>query len=223
MFEAWGRILFRRRRLVLVIAALGVVAAAIWGTGGADNLAKSADNLANSADMILAKSADRPEMILAKSADMSALYGGQPWQRARTKPRSEAVSTGSVPLENMQVENRPDSGGDQRKNLAPKGRGVSNPQLQEPKADDLEQELPVAVMAGGYLQPRRGISVARIRGDPPCFDIQRDHELAKRAGGPAPRRETAAVATAFGKPRFLTASVLRAVGGRREPVSECRA
>jgi trehalose monomycolate/heme transporter len=33
MFEAWGRILFRRRRLVLVIAAVGIVAAAIWGTG----------------------------------------------------------------------------------------------------------------------------------------------------------------------------------------------
>jgi trehalose monomycolate/heme transporter len=33
MFETWGRILFRRRRLVLVIAAVGVVAAAIWGTG----------------------------------------------------------------------------------------------------------------------------------------------------------------------------------------------
>jgi trehalose monomycolate/heme transporter len=33
MFEAWGRILCRRRRLVLVIAAVGIVAAAIWGTG----------------------------------------------------------------------------------------------------------------------------------------------------------------------------------------------
>jgi RND superfamily putative drug exporter len=33
MFEAWGRILFRRRRLVLVIAAVGIVAAAVWGTG----------------------------------------------------------------------------------------------------------------------------------------------------------------------------------------------
>jgi RND superfamily putative drug exporter len=33
MFESWGRILFRRRRLVLVIAAVGIVAAAIWGTG----------------------------------------------------------------------------------------------------------------------------------------------------------------------------------------------
>jgi trehalose monomycolate/heme transporter len=33
MFEAWGRILFRRRRSVLLIAAVGVVAAALWGTG----------------------------------------------------------------------------------------------------------------------------------------------------------------------------------------------
>jgi len=33
MFEAWGRIIFRRRRLVLIIALLGVVAAAVWGTG----------------------------------------------------------------------------------------------------------------------------------------------------------------------------------------------
>jgi trehalose monomycolate/heme transporter len=33
MFEAWGRFVFRRRRLVLVIAALAVVGAAVWGTG----------------------------------------------------------------------------------------------------------------------------------------------------------------------------------------------
>jgi trehalose monomycolate/heme transporter len=33
MFEDWGRMLFRRRRLVLVIAAFGIAAAAIWGTG----------------------------------------------------------------------------------------------------------------------------------------------------------------------------------------------
>ena len=33
MFEAWGRIVFRRRRLVLVIAAFAVVGAAVWGTG----------------------------------------------------------------------------------------------------------------------------------------------------------------------------------------------
>jgi RND superfamily putative drug exporter len=33
MFEAWGRILYRRRRLTLVIALVGIVAAAVWGTG----------------------------------------------------------------------------------------------------------------------------------------------------------------------------------------------
>jgi trehalose monomycolate/heme transporter len=33
MFEAWGRIIFNRRRLVLAVAAAAVVCAAIWGTG----------------------------------------------------------------------------------------------------------------------------------------------------------------------------------------------
>jgi len=33
MFEAWGRIIFRRRRPVLITALLGVVGAAVWGTG----------------------------------------------------------------------------------------------------------------------------------------------------------------------------------------------
>ena len=33
MFETWGRIVYRRRWLVLAIAAVGMVAAAVWGTG----------------------------------------------------------------------------------------------------------------------------------------------------------------------------------------------
>jgi trehalose monomycolate/heme transporter len=33
MFETWGHFVFRRRRLVLVIAALAIVGAAVWGTG----------------------------------------------------------------------------------------------------------------------------------------------------------------------------------------------
>ena len=33
MFEAWGRILFRNRRLVLALTGLGVIVAAVWGTG----------------------------------------------------------------------------------------------------------------------------------------------------------------------------------------------
>ena len=33
MFEAWGRFVYRRRRLVLLVAALVVAGAAVWGTG----------------------------------------------------------------------------------------------------------------------------------------------------------------------------------------------
>ncbi|MGP7997204.1 MAG: MMPL family transporter [Streptosporangiaceae bacterium] len=33
MFESWGRLMYARRRLVLALAALVVVAAAVWGTG----------------------------------------------------------------------------------------------------------------------------------------------------------------------------------------------
>ncbi len=33
MFEAWGRAVYRRRRLTLVIALLGVIFAGVWGTG----------------------------------------------------------------------------------------------------------------------------------------------------------------------------------------------
>src|SRR5215468_10126067 len=33
MFEAWGRFVYRRRRLVLLVAAMVVAGAAVWGTG----------------------------------------------------------------------------------------------------------------------------------------------------------------------------------------------
>jgi trehalose monomycolate/heme transporter len=33
VFEAWGRLLFRRRRLVLLASVIAVVGAAVWGTG----------------------------------------------------------------------------------------------------------------------------------------------------------------------------------------------
>src|ERR1700760_4231706 len=33
MFEAWGRVIYRRRRLTLVIAAIAVIFAGVWGTG----------------------------------------------------------------------------------------------------------------------------------------------------------------------------------------------
>jgi trehalose monomycolate/heme transporter len=33
MFESWGKIIFRRRRLVLVVALIAIAAGAVWGTG----------------------------------------------------------------------------------------------------------------------------------------------------------------------------------------------
>src|SRR5437016_9753576 len=33
MFDSWGRLVYARRRLVLALATLVVVAAAVWGTG----------------------------------------------------------------------------------------------------------------------------------------------------------------------------------------------
>ncbi|HUZ35623.1 MAG TPA: MMPL family transporter [Streptosporangiaceae bacterium] len=33
MFEAWGRVMYRRRRLVLLVAAVAMAAGAVWGTG----------------------------------------------------------------------------------------------------------------------------------------------------------------------------------------------
>src|SRR5258708_21616253 len=33
MFETWGRVVYRRRWLVLAIAAVAMAAAAVWGTG----------------------------------------------------------------------------------------------------------------------------------------------------------------------------------------------
>ena len=33
MFESWGRVVYARRRLVLILAAIVVVASAVWGTG----------------------------------------------------------------------------------------------------------------------------------------------------------------------------------------------
>ena len=41
MFETWGRIIYQRRRLVLVLAAIGIVFAAVWGTGVFGKLQKA--------------------------------------------------------------------------------------------------------------------------------------------------------------------------------------
>ena len=43
MFEAWGRILSRRRRLTLVVTLVLVAFAAVWGTGVFGQLSAGSD------------------------------------------------------------------------------------------------------------------------------------------------------------------------------------
>src|ERR1700729_971942 len=43
MFEAWGRILYRRRRLTLVVTLVLVAFAAVWGTGVFGQLSSGSD------------------------------------------------------------------------------------------------------------------------------------------------------------------------------------
>ena len=43
MFEAWGRILYRRRRLTLIVTLVLVAFAAVWGTGVFGKLSSGQD------------------------------------------------------------------------------------------------------------------------------------------------------------------------------------
>src|SRR6266704_2449794 len=52
MFESWGRIIYRRRRLVLVLTLIVVAFAGVWGTGGfnaPDSQSQHASDLASAA------------------------------------------------------------------------------------------------------------------------------------------------------------------------------
>jgi trehalose monomycolate/heme transporter len=79
MFEAWGRALFRRRRLTLAITLLFVVFAGIWGTGVFSKLS-SGDNFtppsspsqreANAADQVFGRN-DADVVVLYRSAPMT--------------------------------------------------------------------------------------------------------------------------------------------------------
>jgi uncharacterized membrane protein YdfJ with MMPL/SSD domain len=79
MFEAWGRALFRRRRLTLVITLLFVVFAGIWGTGVFSKLS-SGDNFtppsspsqreANAADQVFGRN-DADVVVLYRSTTMT--------------------------------------------------------------------------------------------------------------------------------------------------------
>ncbi|HUD76991.1 MAG TPA: MMPL family transporter [Streptosporangiaceae bacterium] len=79
MFEAWGRALYRRRRLTLGITLVLVAVAAVWGTGvfgklsSGDNFtppASQSQREANQADQVFGRN-DADVVVLYRSATMS--------------------------------------------------------------------------------------------------------------------------------------------------------
>jgi trehalose monomycolate/heme transporter len=106
MFEAWGRIIFNRRRLVLVVAGVAVVCAAIWGTGVFGKL-QSAGGFAPPASQSQ-QEANRAAAVFGRDAgDVVLLYSSatetvrSPAYRAAVAssltrlPRSRVVSASS--------------------------------------------------------------------------------------------------------------------------------
>jgi trehalose monomycolate/heme transporter len=78
MFEAWGRLLFRRRRLVLAVTLVFVAVAAAWGTGvfgklsSGDNFtppASQSQREANQADQVFGRN-EADVVVLYRSASM---------------------------------------------------------------------------------------------------------------------------------------------------------
>jgi len=73
MFEAWGRVLYRRRRLTLGISLLLVVFAAVWGTGVFGKLSSGNDFTPPASQS--QREADRASQVFGRSdADVVVLY-----------------------------------------------------------------------------------------------------------------------------------------------------
>jgi uncharacterized membrane protein YdfJ with MMPL/SSD domain len=93
MFEAWGRFIFRRRRLVLLIAGLAVIAAAVWGTGVFGRL-QSAGGFAPPASQSQ-READLAARTFGQDAeDVVLLYSSK--DMTVTAPAYQAAVTGSL-------------------------------------------------------------------------------------------------------------------------------
>jgi len=73
MFEAWGRVLFRRRRLTLIVALVLVAFAAVWGTGVFGKLSSGNDFTPPSSQS--QREVDRAAQVFGRNdADVVVLY-----------------------------------------------------------------------------------------------------------------------------------------------------
>ena len=73
MFENWGRVLYRRRRLALVITLLIAVFAGVWGTGVFGRLS-SGDNFTPSSSPSQREAAQAEAVFGRNDADVVVLY-----------------------------------------------------------------------------------------------------------------------------------------------------
>jgi trehalose monomycolate/heme transporter len=93
MFESWGRVVYRRRRLVLVVALLAVAFAAVWGTGVFSRL-QSSGGFAPS-DSQSQQAANLAQAAFGRdSGDVVVLYSS-PDQAVRS-PGFRAAVTGTL-------------------------------------------------------------------------------------------------------------------------------
>src|SRR5580704_12730167 len=93
MFEAWGRFIFRRRRVVLLIAGLAVIAAAVWGTGVFGKL-QSAGGFAPPASQSQREADLAARTFGQDAADVVLLYSSK--DMTVTAPAYQAAVTSSL-------------------------------------------------------------------------------------------------------------------------------
>ena len=102
MFEAWGRIVFRRRRLVLVVVLIGVALAGVWGTGVFSRL-QSAGGFA-APDSQSVRAGNLATAAFGRDAgDVVVLYSS-PSQTVRSPAFEAAVATTLAALPRADVE-----------------------------------------------------------------------------------------------------------------------
>ena len=73
MFEAWGRVLYRRRRLALGLTLVFVAFAAVWGTGVFGQLS-SGDNFTPPASQSQREANQASQVFGPNDADVVVLY-----------------------------------------------------------------------------------------------------------------------------------------------------
>src|SRR5229473_1699394 len=102
MFQAWGRVLYRRRRLTLIVTLVLVAFAAAWGTGvfgklsSGDNFtppASQSQREANQASQVFGRN-DADVVVLYRSATMSVSDPG--YRQAVTAALSGLPRAGDV-------------------------------------------------------------------------------------------------------------------------------